>query len=247
MLIYLYDGTFEGFLTVAARARKNGEIPEGIARTAPLQQGLFHQVIPVETDHDLSQAICMEIADAISPYSFRNVYHAFLSETAGVEAAICRYLDLGWGVGKRIDGMLTHELVRPVWSMARKVRSEAHKMKGFVRFMEVKEGFFYARLEPDHHIIPLVATHFADRFSDQHWIIHDTGRGKAIVHEAVRKQWVETELDLLENPHFSADEMFYRELWKKYFTRLAVEERFNPKLQRQNLPLKYRRYLVEMG
>jgi probable DNA metabolism protein len=54
------------------------------------------------------------------------------------------------------------------------------------------------------------------------------------------------ELDLLENPEFSADERFYQDLWKKYFTRIAVEERLNPKLQGQNMPLKYRRYLVEL-
>ena len=51
---------------------------------------------------------------------------------------------------------------------------------------------------------------------------------------------------LLRNPDFTSDERFYKDLWKKYFTRLAVKERFNPVLQSQHLPLKYRKYLVEM-
>jgi probable DNA metabolism protein len=215
---------------------------EPVYSTTPL----FHNVAAVETDYDLSLAICKELADAISRFSSRNVYHAFLSETEGVEMALFNYLDLGWRVGKSIDGMLTHKLVLPVRTIARKVGSEAHRMKGFVRLMLVKEGFYYARLKPDYHILPLIAPHFADRFSDQHWIIHDTRQGRGIIHDAARKQWVIAELDLLENPDFTAGERFYRELWKKYFTRLAVEERLNPELQRRNLPLKYRRFLVEM-
>lgn len=246
MSIYIYDGTFEGFLTVVARARRKKEIPDGISRTEPEQQGLFIGVITVESDHDLSLAMCMDIADAISPYSFRNVYHAFLSETDGVEMALCKYLDLGWRVSKRIDRMLTHDLVLPVRKLAQKVRSEAHRMKGFVRFMQVREGFYYARLEPDHNILPLIAPHFADRFSDQDWIIHDTRRGRAIIHDSSRKQWVPVAMDLLGNPDFSVEEKFFRDLWKKYFAKIAVEERLNPKLQRQKLPLKYQPFLVEV-
>jgi probable DNA metabolism protein len=119
-------------------------------------------------------------------------------------------------------------------------------MKGFVRFRLVREGFYYARLEPDHNVLPLIAPHFADRFSDQDWIIHDLRRGMAIVHDVARKQRVTADLDLLENPDFSDGEKLYQDLWKKYFTRIAVEERFNPGLQRQNLPFKYRRNLVEI-
>lgn len=246
MAIYLYDGTFEGFLTAVAWARRRKEIPEGITRTAPEQGGLFLQVVPVETDYDLSQTICKQVLDSISPFSFRVVYRAFLSETEGVEMALFNYLDIGWREGKRIDGMLTHKLVMPVRAIARRVMSEAHRMKGFVRFGQVAEGCYYARLEPDYQILPLIAPHFADRFSDQHWIIHDTRRGCAIIHDATRKPWLIAELDLLRNPDFTSDERFYKDLWKKYFTRLAVKERFNPVLQSQHLPLKYRKYLVEM-
>jgi len=34
-------------------------------------------------------------------------------------------------------------------------------------------------------------------------------------------------------------------LWKKYFKSMAIEERKNLKLQQQNMPKKYWKYLVE--
>ncbi len=246
MAVYIYDGTFEGLLAAAALALERGDVADDISRVAPPQGALFHRVVTVETGHGRPAELFDAVAPSISGHARRDAFHAFLSEAPGIEMVVYRYLLLGRDAGESIDRMLTHDLVLPVRKLAQKVRSEAHRMKGFVRFMQVREGFYYARLEPDHNILPLIAPHFTDRFSDQDWIIHDTRRGRAIIHDSSRKKWVPVEMDLLGNPDFSVEEKFFRDLWKKYFAKIAVEERLDPKLQRQNLPLKYRRNLVEI-
>ena len=119
-------------------------------------------------------------------------------------------------------------------------------MKGFVRFREVRGGFYYAQLEPDHDVLPLIARHFADRFRDQHWVIHDLRREKGIIHDATRRDWVMTPIELNTLPEFTEQELDVQGLWKSYFMHIAVEERRNPELQRSKLPLKYRRHLVEL-
>lgn len=246
MAFYIYDGTFEGLLAVTAAAVEGGDEADGISRMTPSQGALFHQVVSVETGDRSSAELFETVAQSLSAHARRDAFHAFLSGAPGIELLVYRYLRFGRDAGKSVDRLLTHKHVLPIRKLAQKVRSEAHRMKGFVRFTQVREGFYYARLEPDHNVLPLIAPHFADRFSDQDWIIHDTRRGRAIIHDSSLKQWITAELDLLGNPEFSVEEKFFQQLWKKYFARIAIEERLNPKLQRQNLPLKYRRFLVEV-
>lgn len=66
--------------------------------------------------------------------------------------------------------------------MAKEVSRNAHKMKAFVRFREIRSAFaqdaydvsdsvFIAFFEPEHHIVEAVAPFFARRFADMHWSI----------------------------------------------------------------------------
>ncbi len=244
--IYHYDGTFEGFLTTLHTIYETGETPADISGTPPRQAGLFCGAAEVETDAEKCAMFHQWIEREISPHALRNAHHAFLSETAGVEMAIYRYLELGRRMGKRLDGLLADGRVLPVHRAARKTRGEAYRMKGFVRFREVREGFYYAPLAPDCRILSLIAPHFADRFADQCWIIHDVRRGEGIIHDASRRRWLPVTLDLLQDPAYAQRELFFSELWRRYFAGAAVAERLNPVLQKSRLPLKHRKYLVEM-
>ncbi|GFE57681.1 TIGR03915 family putative DNA repair protein [Geobacter sp. AOG1] len=245
MTCYLYDGTFEGVLTVLALVREAGEEPNSIGTTAPAQAGLFAAIVRVETNEEVAERLLDEIGRRLSPATAAHLYHAFLSETEGVEMHLHRYLRLGWREGRRLDSLLSHESVLPVHQLARRVRHEAHRMKGFVRFRKVREGFYYAALEPDHRVLSLMAPHFADRFFDQHWVIHDVRRNLAIVHAARREGWEEVSLELTGAPVMSEREEWFQSLWRRYFDRLAIAARHNPRLQQSKVPLKYRRHLVE--
>jgi probable DNA metabolism protein len=246
MAVYVYDGTFEGLLTAVAMAVESGDVPDDISRILPPQGALFHQVVTVETDYGSSPELFDAVAPVLSAYARRDAFHAFLSEAPGIEMLVYRYTQFGRKAGRSLDRLLSHDLVLPVRKLAQKVRSEAHRMKGFVRFRQVREGFYYASLEPDHNILPLIAPHFAERFSDQNWIIHDLRRGKGLIYHAALKEWAIAGLELRQNPEFSENERFFNDLWKRYFVRISVEERKNPGLQGQMLPKKYRKHLVEL-
>lgn len=245
MTSYLYDGTFIGLLTVLALVRECGETPASIGTVAPEQEELFTSTVRIESDEEAAEQMLEEINRRMSPATAAHLYHAFLGEEEGVELLLHRYLTLGWREGKRIDSLLSNPSVLPVHRLARRVRHEAHRMKGFVRFQEVQEGFYYALLEPDHRILSLMAPHFADRFHDQDWVIHDIRRDVAIVHGARQDGWEEVALELTSAPVMSKREEWFQSLWRRYFDRLAIAARHNPRLQQSKVPLKYRRYLVE--
>ena len=41
------------------------------------------------------------------------------------------------------------------------------------------------------------------------------------------------------------DEKLYQALWKTYFKAIAIKERRNPRKQRQDMPVRYWKYLTE--
>ena len=242
---FIYDGTFSGFLTVVAKtAGRWGEI-SAIEPTPPPQQGLFSFAETVAADSGIAAELYEAIGRRVSRQAREMVHHAFLSGAEGVEMLLLRNLELALAVGGEVDDMLADERVATVHRLAARVRQEAHRMKGFVRFMEVTEGFFYARIEPDNDILPLVMPHFAARFGDRHWLIHDLRRKKGGMFDPLRRKWVITAMDLHADPQATVAEEVCSRLWQRYFERLAVEERTNLKLQQSKVPKKYRRHLTE--
>jgi hypothetical protein len=47
------------------------------------------------------------------------------------------------------------------------------------------------------------------------------------------------------NAQYSEGERHYSELFSDFFHTIAIGERHNPKLQRKNLPLRFREYMTE--
>lgn len=247
MSVFLYDGSFEGFLTVLERLFAAKEEPGDVSSRSPLNPDLFHPPITVAADGEAAEAFLAQVEQTISREAQRTLYHAFLSETEGREMALYRWLELGFRSGRRVEGLLSHDRVLPVNRLVRTVRAEAHRLKGFVRFRELAGGFWYAPISPDHAVLTLIAPHFARRFSDQDWVIHDLKRGIAAVHDAGRREWATVPLELNSEPEATERELLCSELWKRYFAGVTVEERMNRKLQNQHVPQRYRRHLTEFG
>lgn len=239
-----YDATFAGFLTLVAELFRRGAVPASICRGESPEAGLFIGTLAAETSDATAALFAEKVAARMSPESLRRVYHAFLSEAPGVEMLLFRYLSFGRQEGRSTDSRLTHEAVFPVHRLVRQVRHEAHRLKGFVRFAEISPGLFYAPLEPDFFVLPLIAGHFASRFAVQEWIIHDVRRDRAVFHHGGRLKLGFLRAE--EQPHHTERESRFRELWQRYFREAAVEERSNLLLQRTKLPRRYRKYLLEL-
>ncbi|AJY69558.1 hypothetical protein RW64_08015 [Geobacter sulfurreducens] len=244
-MILRYDGTFAGFLTAVALARERGVEPEAITDRPPEQQALFAAVEEVATDRQRAAAFYGLLRRTLTTGALHTCRLAFHAAEPGRELLLFHFLQLGVVVGRQLEGLLAHERVVPVWKLARAVGREAHRYKGLVRFQHLDGDIWYAAIEPEHRILPLVAPHFADRFADQRWIIHDPRRGEAIIFDPSRRTWTDAELEVTGPLPLSDGERLFRDLWQRYFDRLAIEERRNPELQRQHLPLKHRRHLPE--
>ncbi|MHB0995601.1 MAG: TIGR03915 family putative DNA repair protein [Elusimicrobiales bacterium] len=242
MKTWTYDGTFESFLTALSLAL---ERPEdcAIAREGAAEPGLFSEFAAAGADRARAAAVRELFERRGSAESWHHARHAFLSERPGAEDAVLAYARLIKEKGASADNMLADDRVKRVHDLSRSVGGEAHMFKGFVRFSELADKTLYSKIEPEHNILPLLTGHFSARLGDFSWIIHDARRGRAAVHPDGGLIFAPiTQQRALE---FAGGEEQVRALWRHFFKTAAIKERTNPKLQRQNVPLKYRKHLTE--
>jgi len=244
MRTYLYDDTFESFLTALSLALEQEEAC-AIVKAAGAEADLFSEFINAGADPARAAAMRDFFERRGSAESWHHARYAFLSEAAGRESAVLAYARLVKEKGRAADDMLADDRVKRVHGLSASVGGEAHMFKGFVRFKELADKTLYAKIEPDHNILPLLTGHFKARLGEFNWVIHDARRGLAALHSGGRLIYAPlTQERALE---FDGKEDQVQALWRQFFKTAAIKERTNPRLQRQNVPLKYRRNLTEFG
>jgi probable DNA metabolism protein len=239
---YTYDGSFEGFLTALALAAEKNQPGSAIAKETAAEAGLFSEFFSVASDPEKASEARDLVESRGSAESWQHVRFAFLSEASGSETAILEYVKLLVQKGPIADSMLADSRVKKVHGLAASVGGEAHRFKGFVRFKELADKTLYAKIEPDHNLLPLLVPHFRARLGTFNWVIHDARRNNAALYFKGKLVYAPlAAATILED----GKEAEVQALWKHFFKTAAIKERINPKLQRQNVPLKYRKNLTE--
>ncbi|RAK08437.1 putative DNA metabolism protein [Halanaerobium saccharolyticum] len=243
--VYIYDGSYQGLLTALYQAFKLREVPIKIVAQAEFKDDLFYQQVEVKTENEKAQFFSDQIKEHISAQTLNNIFHAYLSEAEKMELYIFRYLFTGFKVGKKVDEFLTKDYVRQVQDLAHKVRHESHRLKGLIRLQEAAGGKYYAAVEPDYKTLVLMAPHFKNRFSTMDWIIHDKKREEAVIYSAAEKEWLVIDLEKEFEPELSNKEKDVQQLWQAFFSAVSIKNRSNPRTQRQFMPKKYWKHLIE--
>ena len=240
-----YDGSFDGLLTALATALER----PGLCITRDHKEDLL-PLEPVETivsDPAHAEAFLDRIRVVLSEEIGRKIYYVHCSETPGMEDALLAYLRLAFERGADIGEWCAHPTVRRVEETARQVGHEIHRLKGLVRFRELADGRLWAPIEPDADILWPLSAHFRRRLGGERWLLHDARRGYAVSHEAGNLSALDgEELTALLRTGLSREEAEYSRLWQTYFRRIAIGVRSNPRLQRQNMPRRYWKWLIEM-
>lgn len=240
-MIYVTDGSFEGILTAVFEAYALKEEPEAIVSRDHFQLTLFSDVREIETQPEKSDRVYRSIVEKMSQEAIEEVYRAYLCDDPDVGLAIYRYIKVGLKLGRRVLSYLQHPDVLRVYDMSHRVMGETHRFLGLVRFKKLKNGIYYAKIEPDNNITMLLSNHFADRLNDQPWIIHDAKRNLYALYNTEQVVFSNESLPINDD---ELDEEFER-LWRKYFQAITIESRKNPKLQRSFMPKKYWKNLPE--
>lgn len=251
--IYLCDNSIDGIFTAIYLAwssrygHANNKIEEKSEGSKYSNIELFAEYIPVETDYSIASKVASSIKSKISEEVYEMVCGVALSDYSGKADLVYRFLILGFSVGASIIEHLSNEVVNQVFRINKFVNNEAHHFMGFIRFSEQENGMLISVIKPKNNILTLVTPHFADRLPNESFLIYDEARKIASIH-IPRNPWIIAEvpeIDQVRLNETSFQEDGYRDLWKAFFNHIAIKERINPKLQRNNLPLRFRDNLIE--
>lgn len=135
----------------------------------------------------------------------------------------------------------------------KRVDGERVHLMQFVRFQKAADGTFFAAVEPQFNALPLAVDHFKDRFADQRWLIYDVKRQYGYYYNLTEMEEVTFEdprqahlvTGMLNETLMDNDEKLFQKLWKTYFKSICIKERWNPRKHRQDMPVRYWKYLTE--
>lgn len=244
-MTYWCESSFEGILTAVFEAFRLKEEPRLRYADGLQQLSLDGAERVVEADPEKAERVWAGIERRLSREVLQDFYTAWLGESPEVPDLVLHAVRSGMrGDGVRVMDRLQDPAIHRLRDLSRKVNGEVHFFLGALRFVRTASGIYHAGYEPDANITELVAPHFAERLSDQPFLIQDLRRGRCAA-------WDGAELVLapapegLETIAVDADADFAR-LWQRYFKAIAVEGRINPRLQRGFLPKRYWKHLTEM-
>lgn len=244
MIVYIYDGTFDGLLTCIYEAYYRHENPDDIIPMDRQENNFLYQRYIIRTDLEKATKVCESIEEKISPEALRRVFYAYLSEVPGSGGVILNYLRLGYKIGKSIDNHLSNDGVLEMDKLYRQVLGERHAMVGLLRFKMLENEILYAEYEPQYNITGLVAPHFVNRIPNENWAIHDVKRNIAALYN--KKEWIIRDLELEDELIIHEEEEDNQGMWKSYYQHISIASRKNLRLKKNNMPMKYWKHLVEL-
>jgi probable DNA metabolism protein len=258
--IVLYEPSFEGWLSAVFYVYANKLQDDASLRIIAEDcyvPSLISQATSVATDEDKAERVLTKLHKLLGRSGMRNILWGFLSEKDNIGTTLFQVVKYAIDYPSRpimedLGNLNVLELVQTVKSVGR----EKHRMEAFVRFEHTTDDIYFARVEPDFNVLPLIGEHFRQRYQDQHWAIYDLTRNYGIYYDKSqstpkRPAALQTITDLddavLRNPAsiHSPDEQRYQRFWQGYFTNVNIKERKNPRLHKQYLPQRYWKYLSE--
>ncbi|MGM8362309.1 TIGR03915 family putative DNA repair protein [Flavobacterium sp. ARAG 55.4] len=251
MTLLSYDSTFEGFLTAVFEIYEFKYPNPKIIKKDDTQQNLFADAIEIITDNSKSDRVIKKLNTQLESDGVRTLIYAFLSEKPGIEDVLFNVIHYSVENPKlNILKDFANDNVLQVVQLTKSVGREKHRMEAFVRFEQLKDGIYFAKIDPDFDVLTLIIRHFKNRYQDQKWLIYDLRRKYGVYYDLKDIEIVSMDLnikslDAKNSQVFSETELNYQKLWWEYFDHTNIKERKNTKLHVQHVPKRYWKYLTE--
>ena len=240
-MILLYDGTFEGFLSLVYEVYYKKLKPIKIYKTLPNEM-IFEEVLEIETSSDKATKVLNAIKIKFPKELIEKILNIFMCDSKEFEMALLEYIIIGFKESKQLFN-INNSCVFYLNSLEKKLFRNVHKMTGFIRFEELEDKTLYAKIESKFNVVYFLGKHFLKRFNNQNFIIHDINRKLAFV--KIENDFSIQEVAYFDEPIYSSNEEKFQKLWKSFFKGVTINERKNLKLQTQMVPLLYRTYMSE--
>ena len=252
--IYQCEDTQDGILTAVYEAGISGYGHKYI-RIAPIREGetesfvLFAEYITVVTDPEHARIVLDKVQSGISRNAYEYVMYALASNDPEKANLVYQFVTYGFTIGRRVTDAMQIPCVKASFALQRRVRNEAAWFREILRFQEVsvEPSVLLAVIEPDHRILTMIASHFADRLNPERFMIYDKGHCEVMIH-VPEQPWYIRALTVQECAQLDVlleQKEEYVILWKTFFDSICIHERRNDSLQTNMAPKKYRTHMTE--
>ena len=243
-LAYVYDGSFEGFLSAVFLAYERRECPADVVGAEQYAPRLGQACVSVATDMGHAMRVRAGIERTCGPETFRQVAEAYLSDEPDKGAAALRFVRYAMRRGPRARFDKAAPEVARFAEIVRGVYNEQHLWVQFLRFSKTEGGVYVAACNPKANVVPLLMGWFSLRFNVQPFVVYDEVHHVAGVSRDGRWNLVQT-CDFTPPPAAAGDEMYER-AWKAFYDAISIDARYNPELRMRSMPKRLWKNVVEL-
>ena len=240
-VIYVYDGSFAGFLCCIHESFYAKEQPADIVSAGRYEPSLYEQRL-IKTDEQKAIKVQQSIAK-ISARTLSITQHVFLCHHDKKDLKLLLFLITAFREGSRAALMLGQAEVAAVLDMERHLLGERHLLSGFIRFADYGD-MLCAIISPKNFVLPLLGEHFVRRFPNENFMIYDKTNSAALIYQD--KKLEITAVEEIEFADESEEELKYQALWKNFYKTIGIKERLNPRCRMSHMPKRYWENMVEM-
>lgn len=242
--VYIYDGTFDSLLaliiTLIPLKLKNINIKS----EQEFEETLFDE--PVYLNIENKKSKLQYIYKNINSYLIHIMYYVYLTSEKSKENVIYYFLLNTLKYKNNILDYRNLNCVNTALRLSKYVSSEAHKLKGFLRFKMMRNNFYYAEVNPTNNVILILANHFKKRMKNEYFLIRDTNRNIYAMYDLEKITILNKEDIKSLNIELEENELLVEDLWKTFFKTIAIKERENKRCQMNFMPKKYWENMIEM-
>jgi probable DNA metabolism protein len=234
--IYVYDGSFNGFLTAIFIAFERNEAVANFRPDNGCQSTLFLETETITTHLQYAKRVWNGI-QAKSSVAVKQVYFSFLSEHPGIEHLLYRFIQNLFYGRSRENALPFDHIDLKIGQLANLVAKEKGKLEAFLKFEPSSDNILYTMIAPHYNVLPLLSKHFRLRLTGQEWLIFDCKRKYGLHSNGKSAEFIKLELWRMQGtPDFMEDNVSWTLLyqvqdWKSALRSLPLKDVIVPQTQ----------------
>ena len=242
---YLYDGAFSSLQALIYILINGKYVVDDIKSEYDYTYNLLDK--PVYLNIIEKEEKVIKLKKLLTLNILKTIKYIYLSNDNDKEMVIYKFIKVAITYKNKVYYMRNLDVVNKAYKLSHRVTMEAHKLKGFLRFKQLKNDVFYAEINPTNNIISLLVNHFKERLSNERWVIKDVNRNLFALYDLNKVIYLKGDSFTKLNLVLNADENIFEDLWKTFFNTIAIKERENKKCQMNFMPKKYWNYIIEVS
>jgi len=193
--ILIYEGGFNGFLTVIYKSFKEKLNVSDIQNQRDIQKGLFSDTETVHMQSDKAKRVWDGIQKK-DRTALKTIYFAYLSEKKGIELLLYQYIHHMFFGEAKISSEAIKDIFLKLHQYAGMVAREKHRIEAIATFKISQDQMHYTAITPYHDVLPLLSRYYRSKFPGKEFLIYDKKRKYALLYNLLSISYIPMEIPI---------------------------------------------------